>query len=232
MNQKQRFCVVTVFLAMTFSSSAWGSSFYLESSFFPGYTSNNQISNSGITNLGGSFSGQPLNNQSGFSYDLRNVGGFMFWDRLLVGFDYNYSRAPLSATAAADNFSINQVTRKIEYGPSIGYFAGGLRLIFSYFLGGQETFTANSVDTTGAVQENLGLKNYLRNGYQFVLGYSFNLSPGVLIGPSVAYRHVSYKAQDASNTLVPSQNYSNQPFTTDANESTFTPMISLMFKLF
>src|SRR4051812_28833397 len=92
---------------------ARASSFYLETTVFPAYdqsATSSKNSNS-LQTIGGNFSGLAQNPKSGFSYDLRNTGGFKLWDRMLVGFSYNYSRKPQSADAAADNDSLNAVTK-------------------------------------------------------------------------------------------------------------------------
>ena len=152
-----------------------------------------------------------------------------------MGFTYDYSRAPQSADAAADNDALSQLTKKSEYGPTLGFFAGGFRFLFCYFVGGSESYNETRTQADGTQTENFSLTNHLRNGYEFIIGYSFNLTSNIQIGPSLAYRHVAYKTQDASNALQPAdpnQNYTDRAFTTDAVESNLTPMISLMIHLF
>lgn len=223
--------VVATFLA---PSCAFAVNFYLETNIFPSYGSSNADSNDGhLTALGGNFASSPVNTKSGFEYDLRNTAGFKFWNWAMIGFTYNYLHNPKNADASAGNLSWAELTKKYEYGPSIGYIGTHFRFVFTYFLAGRETYSLYEYDTTGALQSGENLTNYLHNGYQFVLGYGFNITQNIQLGPSLAYRHVAYDKQDSANAGTPSDpgtNYTGKSFTFDAVEASLTPMISFIFQ--
>jgi hypothetical protein len=237
---KNRIAFVAGVLLLSFASAdqARASSFYLESTFFPGYNATNPYSDTSNniqqTPFGGSTSGLAQSAKTGFSIDARNTAGFKLWDRWLVGFTYDYSRTPVNVTASADNGSLNGVTKKTEYGPAIGYIGSNFRIVFTYFVGGSESYTETSTNADTTPASDLGITNHLRNGYQIVVGYAFNLSTSVQIGPSLVYRHAAYKSQDAYNNLDSSGNfpYSDRAFTTDSFNSNLTPMITLIVQLF
>jgi hypothetical protein len=206
---------------------------YFETTLSPEYASTNRGSQAGNPpQLGGIVNGATLNSESGISYDLRSTLGLKFWEKMVVGFTYGYARSPSSRDASAGaNDSLERTLSRHEYGPTVGFTTGNLRFLFTYFLGGTEKLIEKGFLADGTPTRDFSLKNYLRNGMQFVVGYSFNITSSIQIGPSLAYRTVKYKEQDAFNALDPdpSVNYTAQPFTTDAKESDLLPMISLVF---
>ncbi|HUP57507.1 MAG TPA: hypothetical protein VM598_08660, partial [Bdellovibrionota bacterium] len=78
------------------AQTARAASCYLETTFLPRYDSSNKGSNLNASAMGGIFTGEELRSESGFSYDLRNTVGLKFWQQVVVGFTYNYSRSPSS----------------------------------------------------------------------------------------------------------------------------------------
>ncbi|HUP58330.1 MAG TPA: hypothetical protein VM598_12810, partial [Bdellovibrionota bacterium] len=137
---------------------------------------------------------------------------------------------PSSRDAATGNDSLDRVEKRQEYGPAIGFTTGNLRLIFTYFLGGTATLSDRSANLAGVAGNDFVFKNHLRNGFQFVLGYSFNVSSAIKLGPSLVYRSVSYKEQDFTDNVTPANSFTGRAFSTDSKEANLLPMISLVFE--
>lgn len=199
---------------------------YLEMTGFPHYTGQNTTE---TPNAGGSIDGAALNNNTGFSYDLRTTVGYVFNDHFLIGMSYNYANAPSNAAATATSASLDSFTKSREYGASVGYFFGKFRVIGSYLWGGVMNYQDKEIQADGTPLVNYAYQNNGGTGYQILAGYDIPLTQNIKIGPTFVYRKITYTSQSKSDS-VGGSGYATTNFTTKASFSTLTPMVSLMFE--
>ena len=199
---------------------------YIEMTGFPGYSNQNTQE---TPNAGGSTDGVALNNNSGFSYDLRTTVGYVFNDQFLVGFNYNYANSPTSATATASSASLDNFTKFREYGVCAGYFLGKFRVIGSYLWGGVMNYQDKEIQADGTPLVNYAYQNNGGTGYQLIAGYDIPITKNIKIGPTFVYRKITYTSQSKSDS-VGGSGYPNTSFTTKATFSSVTPMVSLMLE--
>ncbi len=194
--------------------------FYLEETFFPNYVYSNDT-NSVTTSPG-------VATESGIGYQVRSTIGYVAWGKLLLGLTYNYYNLHTNRPyIAGGDSSLDETTTKSEWGPSLGYFFGPLRLIFTYFLEGEQQVNTQNSDDTGLTGD-VTIKKNKMTGFQLTIGYAFALSQTIELGPTVVYRNVSYAEQSKVNRLSAAENYEGASLYSPAVEGTLSPMISLI----
>ncbi|MCM2278935.1 MAG: hypothetical protein NDJ89_12740 [Oligoflexia bacterium] len=205
-------------------ASQWGP--YFEVTAYPV----NRESNTGaLGDMGGSFDGNAVNTESGFSFDLRNTLGVKPIEWLLIGGTYNYGNSPLKRDATDATPSLESSVKNWEAGPTLGFFLGNWRIVGSYLLAGKKTYTTKATNADGSLASDEETVNKLKSGYMITVGYSFSLSANLKIGPTLSYRMLKYKSQSKSNALDgdPSVNYTDREFSTPSVDGKLLPMVTI-----
>jgi|GEM_PF-3577664 len=202
---------------------------YLEVTGFPGYAEGNE---GALGRMGGNFDGTTLNSETGFSYDLRTTLGVRIFDWVMIGGSYDYAKTPSKRGASAA--APSQVRKLVysEWGATLGFFVGDLRVLGSYLFAGKKRFSDNRVNQDGTVVADSVTTNENGHGFQVIVGYSFQITPAFRIGPSLVYRRVIYSKQTAVNNVDPLQNRTDEAFSTGSVDAALLPMVTLIFSIF
>lgn len=210
------------FSTFTYAQSrggAGGYGIYLEETFFPVYV--NQNDTSAITT-------SRVADEKGLGFDTRTTLGYMFLGgSLMFGLTYNYyNLSTKRPNVSGGDPGLKETTNESQFGPTLGWFSGGFRTLFTFFVAGEKEFTRVNFDGTGDTA-NSTLTNKGINGYQLTVGYTFVLW-GVEIGPSLVYSSVKYSKQTNKDKITPSNNYSNISLFSDSKKEELNPMISII----
>ena len=196
-----------------------GKTYYIEETFFPVYVNENDTTQADLN--------FDYKVKSGIGYDFRTTIGYVFRDSIVVGLTYNYYM--LSTKLPAGTYEgQDETTKKSELGPTVGYLWGQTRFMLTYFVSGERIIDRKDTDLAGVVSGDVTFKNTSKSGFQFMVGYTFNLWRSLEIGPTMVYRSVTYQKQSKNNRLNASDSYSGN-LGSAAVESKLTPMISLLF---
>ncbi len=200
--------------------------FYFDETFFPVYVQKNTT----LNDAGGSQTSPGVSTESGIGYDLRTTLGFALWNKMLVGFTYNYYKLGSSREAIANGSDgVENSDVKTEYGPSIGYLSTHWRFVFTYFLSAIRTVESKSKDTTGNTTSDLQLENTSGSGYQFAVGYYWSFGK-YGFGPSIVYRNVTYPKQTRNNRMDPTDGYQDTTLYTAAIDTGLSPMFTFVLR--
>jgi len=82
-------------------------------------------------------------------------------------------------------------TNEVSYGNSVGYFAGPVGVIATYFL----VSSTNEYGPDGRVARTGG------SGYQFDLSATFRVAEGMALGPVLSFKSLSYKTSEDSTGI-------------------------------
>ncbi|MGK5082053.1 hypothetical protein WDW37_02015 [Bdellovibrionota bacterium FG-1] len=174
----------------------------------------------------------PLSPASGLGYDTKTTVGYILFNRLFLGANLNFKNTPLNQdalTGAGAQKAISSSTKYLEFGPSLGYVHGGFHGILTYIMAGNRTYSEKQTKADGTVSSDMQTADAIGSGIQIDVGYSFQLSPRLALGPSLVYRSVSYKTQSLTDNLSPANSTNGVTFTTNPVDANITPMITLSF---
>ena len=191
---------------------------YFDETFFPVYVNKNDTTS--ITAPPG------VATESGLGFDTYTTLGYVFWNsRALFGLTYNvYSLQTKRANVETGDSGLNEKTKDIKFGPTIGWFNGGFRVLFTFFVSGEKELHTIHF---GSSTEDKKITNKEMTGYQLSFGYNFPLWAGFEVGPSLNYISVEYKKQSYVDALNPINNY-NVTLYSPYVHSEIKPMISLV----
>lgn len=200
--------------------------YYVEISFFPGFSNNNDTS----AMTGASVADIPPTNK--FTLDTRNTFAYVFGGQYLLGFNYNmytYSEKK-NATAAED--SIDKKDTTTVYGPTFGVMSGNWRFIFTYYMGGTRTFKDYSTTLAGAVQADNTVTNSSPSGYQLVIGYSIPTRPWLEFGAALVYKDIKFAKQGRVDNVTPGNSFADKEVLAGQRYQLngWDPMISMIYR--
>ena len=207
------------------SGATGGNQFYFEETFFPVYVSKNDA----VSDAGGG-NNQAVPTESGLGFDTRTTFGGI-WNNLLYGLTFNYFSVNSSRPRTADFEGLDFTTKKLEWGPTIGYFLGSWRFTLTYFLSATKEVTQKYTDQlTGIVTTDETYSNKDGKGFQIGFGYDFALGAGFGISPTLVYRSVSYGKQSYSVRTGAGTPYGSTSLQTKAIDNELKPMITVTYR--
>lgn len=172
------------------SSGSANDGFYFEETFFPVYVSKNDA----VSPAGGA-PDRAVPTESGLGFDTNTTLAYI-WSSVLIGVTYNYYQLSTKRPRTADYEGLKTKTDRQAWGPSLGYFLGSWRIMFTYFIDAKKKYTQTYTDpSTGDVTTDEVYNNTDGKGFQVALGYDFDLGAGFGISPTLIYRKLSYEKQ-------------------------------------
>jgi len=215
--------LILILSGWSVSAQSNSSGLYVETSLFPVYVNRNDTRS--VTTSPG------VATESGLGYDTRTTIGFPFFGRsLLLGLTYNlYHLKTERGYIEGGDSGLEETTEHTQWGPTVGWLKGNWRFIFTYFTGGKKTVDSKNKDNTGTTGDVL-ITNTGVSGYQLAAGYTFQVSNGFGIGPSLVYRSMTYSKQSKVNVLNSFENYDEVDLASNSVEATLTAMVTLVFQ--
>jgi hypothetical protein len=217
----------SLFLIFPSASNAQGtagvrSPFYFEETFFPTFTKLTDSNQWAVT------ADVPSESSSGL--DARTTLGYV-WHNVLMGLTYNIEQYETKAAFTADAEGFTKKTSTNEFGPTLGYFLGSFRFAMTFFMSGSRTYSETYYDAaTGVISaRDRTFKNTGVGGYQFALGYDFNIGAGFSISPTLVYRTVTYSKQSNEDRFAPGSSYASSSLATKFAKTDLKPMITISF---
>ena len=196
-------------------SSYW----YLNEHFAPVLSSQND------TSLTPAYPGTAPAN--GLGIDARTTLAYAYQGQWILGATYTrYQMKSRREVVSWGQDALTQTTSRDEWGPTMGFAYSGWRVMFTYFLMGDQrvaTKTTNYAGTTGDLKQ----KSKELDGYQLSLGYSFHLMGRVHLGPSLVYRAIKYHAQARANEFSVADSYDYRELYRANKVNALLPMIAL-----
>ncbi len=224
---KRIYLIISIlfFSSVSYAQSRSGTSgygIYLEETFFPVYVNENDTT--AVTN-----STTDVADEKGLGFYTRTTLGYMlFGGSWMIGLTYNYyTLTTKRAAVAGGDEGLKESTNESQFGPTIGWFSGGFRTLFTFFVSGEKEFAKKNFNDAGTVTSNVMYTNKDVSGFQLTLGYTFTLW-GVEFGPSLVYSSVLYGKQKFKDKQNPGNNISTFPLSTDNKKEELNPMISII----
>jgi hypothetical protein len=202
--------------------------FYLGVNFAPVITS----ANDSIRTFGGSFAGEgPADTSTVFGYDARFTAGPIFFNHILLGFSYNMrSEVTHRNSSPSGDTTRNADLESREFGPTLGFLLGHWQLKATWIVSSKKVNDNSEANDNGSASSNTETQNYDGHGWEFELGYAFEIFDWLSIGPNLVFRHVKYGLQSMTDNLTPGNSYYGKPFSDKADEGSFDPMILMTVK--
>jgi hypothetical protein len=194
--------------------------YFIEGTFFPVLVNRNEPETTATTDQVGT--------ESGLGVDFRTTLAYNFWGPAYFGLSYNYYTLKTDQDAVASSQGREQTTTHSEFGPTLGVFWGNARFAVTYFVGGAREQSTRHVDTAGATQDDYSIEHKGLTGFQAVVGYTFPTWGGLQIGPTLAYRSVSYTKQTKIDRFS-SGSYPEAELASKKVEAELNPMITLLY---
>ncbi|MCM2276819.1 MAG: hypothetical protein NDJ89_01930 [Oligoflexia bacterium] len=177
----------------------------------------------GTSNAGSTTSADLLDTKT-TDINLRGTAGFTLGGRFLIGGTANIALG--SGKVEGISTVVEANTNGSDFGPAVGFVQGGFHLIGSYLFLGSYT-SKSKVTVLGTATTDEETKYTKPAGFQIDMGYAFQLSPALRIGPSLVYRSVKYSKQSFTNNLDATENTSDVDLLTKAKDSGLTAAITV-----
>jgi hypothetical protein len=184
--------------------------------------------NSVHTDLGGSMPGDggAVSTSTTIGYDTRFTFGPILYRHFLFGFSYNYKADETHRPSAkgGDPTKNEHVIQK-EWGPTWGILYGHWQFKATWLISSQilDAVSDSSPNNTVTL-------NYDGHGWEFSLGYAFDIFDHFSLGPSLVYRRVRYGLQTFTDNVNPGSSYAGQGFVSEPDNGQLTPMLLLSAK--
>lgn len=203
-------------------STASGGPYYFEETFFPLYVDKNDTTS--ITTSPG------VATETGLGFDFRTTLGYIFWDSMLVGLSYNYyTLSTKRPNVQGGDAGLKETTADNKFGPTIGWINGGFRTLFTFFVSGSKEVHTKNFDATTTTGD-VTITNRDISGFQFTVGYTFQVWSVMQIGPSLIYSSVEYAKQSKVNKLNATENYSSRSLFSENKYSDLQPMLTVVVR--
>jgi hypothetical protein len=195
--------------------------YFVEGTFFPVLVDRSDTEYGAATDT--------IATESGLGVDFRTTIAYNFWGPAYFGLSYNlYSLKTERDAVSGGNDSLEETTSRSEYGPTLGVWWGNARFSVTYFVGGTRERETLNKDFAGAITSDYTIKNKGLSGFQAAVGYTFPTWGGLQIGPTLAYRTVSYSKQSRT-VRTGSLAYPETTLTSKKVEAELNPMITLLY---
>lgn len=204
------------------SKSSGGSGFYFDETFFPVLVDGNETT---------SFTAAPgAANETGSGLNSKTTLGYVFGGSWFIGATYNYySLTTKRSNRVGGDSGKDEKTESAYLGPTLGWLSGNWRVMATAFLSGEKTVETKNSDNTG-VTGNVKFTNKEASGFQLLAGYAFPITSGFSIGPTLAYRTLTFAKQSKVNRLNSAEDYSDVSLYSDYTETDLDFMLTLAFR--
>lgn len=167
--------------------------------------------------------------ESGMGFDTKTTLGYIFGGAWFVGATYNnYSLTTSRPNRESGSASIDESTDLTYMGPTLGWFAGGWKVLLTAVISGEKVVHTKNKDAT-TVTGDVKFTNKEGTGTQLAAGYAFPVASNFSIGPTLVYRSLTFAKQSKVNKINNSaaENYTNTKLFNAAIDSSLDIMISL-----
>ncbi len=194
------------------------SGFYIQESIFPTFGNDNS----------GSFNDKRPPSSTMFSYNT-NTSAMIKFDIVLLGATFRYDKSEFKSPKSDNaNDSYEATTRYIQFGPSVGAVYSGLHLIGTWFP--LASYTEHTLYGSSPVTSDQTVKDKTSLALQINLGYTFEVTQVLRIGPSLIYNYNSFSSETSKDEKVAGINYTDKTFNIKKFISRVYPYVSFAFE--
>jgi hypothetical protein len=217
------FVIVLASLTSAFAADSKGSTgFYLDETFLPKLVDKNDTTS--YTDTPGAAS------ETGLGFDTKTTLGYVFSGSWFVGATYNsYSLTTSRSNRVGGDSGLDETTELNYLGPTLGWLTGGWRVMATAVISGEKVVNTKNKNETG-ITGNTKFTNKEASGMQLLLGYTYPVSSSFGIGPTLAYRSLTFAKQSKVNRLNSTENYSNTSLFSASTETNLDIMVSMVFR--